>query len=34
MFEEMKNTGIEISNDIDIKKAYELIKMNLKNKQQ
>ena len=30
MFEKIKNTGIQISNDIDIKKAYELIKMNLK----
>ena len=29
MFEKIKNTGIQISNDIDIKKAYELIKMNL-----
>lgn len=30
MFEKIKNTGIKISNEIDIKKAYELIKINLK----
>ena len=30
MFEEIKNTGIKISNEIDVKKAYELIKRNLK----
>ena len=29
MFEKIKNTGIKISNEKDIKKAYELIKMNL-----
>ena len=30
MFEKIKNTGIKISNEIDVKKAYELIKKNLK----
>lgn len=30
MFEEIKNTGIKISNEIDVKKTYELIKRNLK----
>ena len=30
MFEKIKNTGIKISNEIDVKKAYELIKRNLK----
>lgn len=29
MFEKIKNTGIKISNEIDVKKAYELIKKNL-----
>ena len=29
MFEKIKNTGIQISNEIDVKKAYELIKKNL-----
>ena len=30
MYDEIKNTGINISEDMDIKKAYELIKKNLK----
>lgn len=29
MYDEIKNTGINISEDMDIKKAYELIKKNL-----
>lgn len=30
MFEEIRGTGIKISNEADVKKAYELIKMNLR----
>lgn len=30
MFEKIKNTGLKISNEMDIKKAYELVKRNLK----
>ena len=30
MFEKIKNTGLKISNEMDIKKAYELLKRNLK----
>lgn len=30
MYDEIKNTGINISEDMNIKKAYELIKKNLK----
>ena len=30
MYKEIKNTGIKISDEIDVKKAYELIKRNLK----
>ncbi len=30
MYDEIKNTGISISEDMNIKKAYELIKKNLK----
>ena len=32
MFQEIKNTGVKISEDMDIKKAYELIKKNIHNK--
>ena len=30
MLEAIRNTGIKITNEIDVEKAYELIKMNLK----